>query len=54
LLGGLLAYNYLALGLPGAADALAAGGGGAMVGFTILGEVSGALAAWIWMRRKTR
>ncbi|MEW5938688.1 MAG: glycoside hydrolase family 3 N-terminal domain-containing protein [Chloroflexota bacterium] len=54
LLGGLLAYNYLALGLPGAADALVAGGGGAMVGITIAGEILGALGAWLWMWRKSR
>jgi len=52
LLGGLLTYNYLALGLPGAGDALKAGGGGALVGLTVLGELVGALCAWVWMQRK--
>ncbi len=52
LLGGLLAYNYLALGLPGAANALKAGGGGTLVGLTVLGELFGALCAWLWMRER--
>ena len=51
LVGGLLAYNYLALGMPGAVDALVAWGGGALVGLTILGEVLGAFVAWLWMRK---
>ncbi len=52
LLGGLLFYNYLALGLPGAVDVLQSGGGGALVGLTVVGEITGALCAWLWMRRK--
>jgi beta-N-acetylhexosaminidase len=52
LLGGLLVYNYLALGLPGASEALQAGGGGVLIGFTILGEAAGVLAAWLWRRNK--
>jgi beta-N-acetylhexosaminidase len=52
LLGGLLVYNYLAFGLPGAADALKAGGGGALVGLTLVGELAGALCAWLWMRKR--
>ena len=54
LLGGLLAYNYLALGLPGAANALKAGGGGTLVGLTVLGELFGALCAWLWMRERAK
>lgn len=54
LVGGLLAYNYLALGLPGAMSMLTAWGGGALVGFTIVGEVLGAVAAWLWMRKGAR
>jgi beta-N-acetylhexosaminidase len=54
LVGGLLVYNYLALGLPGAAGALKAGEGGALVGLTVLGELAGALCAWLWMRKRTR
>jgi len=50
-LGGLLAYNYLALGLPGAADWIASSAGafGVLV-LTFTGEVIGSLGAWIWMR----
>lgn len=54
LVGGLLAYNYLALGMPGATRILADWGGGALVGITIFGEFLGAMAAWLWMRRSTR
>lgn len=52
IVGGLLVYNYLALGLPGAADVLKSGGGGALVGLTVTGELVGALCAWVWMRKK--
>ncbi|HJS18895.1 MAG TPA: hypothetical protein VJ785_09100, partial [Anaerolineales bacterium] len=49
-LGGLLGYNYLALGLPGAAEWVASDGGALGVLFlTILGEMAGLLAAWVWM-----
>jgi hypothetical protein len=50
-LGGLLAYNYLALGLPGATEwiATSAGAFGVLV-LTFAGEVIGSLAAWIWMQ----
>ncbi len=50
-LGGLLAYNYLVLGLPGAASWIASSAGafGVLV-LTFVGEVLGALAAWTWMR----
>jgi beta-N-acetylhexosaminidase len=50
-LGGLLAYNYLALGLPRAAEWIASSAGafGVLV-LTFGGEVIGALGAWIWMR----
>ncbi len=54
LLGGLLVYNYLALGLPGAAGALTAGGGSVLIGLTVLGEALGALGAWLWMRGRSR
>lgn len=50
LVGGLLAYNFMALDPPGVAAMLIASGGGALVGFTILGEALGAVAAWLWMR----
>jgi hypothetical protein len=50
-LGGLLAYNYLALGFPGATDWIAdsAGAFGVLV-LTFAGELIGALGAWIWMQ----
>lgn len=50
-LGGLLSYNYLVLGFPGAADWIAADGGA--LGILLLvfgGEVLGLAAAWIWKR----
>jgi len=50
-LGGLIAYNYLALGLPGAAEWIAADAGafGVLV-LTFAGEVLGGLAAWVWLQ----
>ena len=50
-LGGLLAYNYLALGFPGAAEWIAdsAGAFGVLV-LTFAGEGLGAIAAWLWMK----
>jgi len=49
--GGLLGYNYLALGFPGAANWIAADAGaiGVLI-LTFAGEVLGGLAAWIWMQ----
>jgi hypothetical protein len=47
-----LTYNYLALGLPGAGDALKAGSGGALIGLTVVGEIVGAISAWLWMQNK--
>ncbi|MEP6894090.1 MAG: glycoside hydrolase family 3 N-terminal domain-containing protein [Chloroflexota bacterium] len=49
--GGLLGYNYLALGFPGAANWIAVNAGA--IGVLILtfgGEVLGGIAAWTWMR----
>lgn len=50
-LGGLLAYNYLALDFPGAAEWIAseAGAFGVLL-LTFAGQVIGALGAWIWMQ----
>jgi beta-N-acetylhexosaminidase len=50
LIGGLLGYNYLALGFPSAAEWIigTAGAGGLLV-LTFGGEVVGALAALAWM-----
>ena len=50
-LGGLGAYNYLALGLPGAANWIAASTGAfGVLMLTLTGELIGSLAAWIWMK----
>jgi beta-N-acetylhexosaminidase len=49
--GGLASYNYLALGLPGAAEWIASGAGaGGVLLITFIGEVLGGLAAWVWMQ----
>jgi beta-N-acetylhexosaminidase len=50
-LGGLAAYNYLALDFPGAANwiATSAGAFGVLM-LTFTGELIGALAAWVWMK----
>jgi len=50
-LGGLAAYNYLALGFPGAADWVASTSGAfGVLLLTFAGELLGALAAWVWMK----
>jgi beta-N-acetylhexosaminidase len=50
-LGGLAAYNYLALGLPGAANWIANSSGAfGVLLLTFAGQVIGALGAWIWMQ----
>ena len=50
-LGGLAAYNYLALGFPGAADWVASSSGGIRVlMLTLAGELIGSLGAWVWMQ----
>jgi beta-N-acetylhexosaminidase len=50
-LGGLAAYNYLALDFPGAANwiATSAGAFGVLM-LTFSGQLIGALVAWIWMK----
>lgn len=49
-LGGLAAYNYLALGFPGAANWVATSSGAfGVLMLTLAGELIGSLAAWIWM-----
>jgi beta-N-acetylhexosaminidase len=51
LFGGLLAYNYLALGLPRAAEWIASGAGAyGVLLLTLMGETLGAFAAWVWMK----
>ena len=50
-LGGLAAYNYLALDFPGAAEWIAseAGAFGVLL-LTFAGELIGSLGAWVWMQ----
>ena len=50
-LGGLAAYNYLALDFPGAAEwiATSAGAFGVLL-LTFAGQLIGSLGAWIWMQ----
>jgi beta-N-acetylhexosaminidase len=53
-LGGLAAYNYLALGFPGATDWIASSAGAfGVLTLTFVGEVIGSLGAWIWMQVTT-
>jgi hypothetical protein len=50
-LGGLAAYNYLALDFPGAANWIATSSGAfGVLLLTFGGELVGSLAAWIWMK----
>ena len=51
LLGGLIGYNYLVLGLPGSQQLLKASGMAGILGVMVLGEIVGLGAAWIWSRR---
>jgi len=49
LIGGLMGYNYLALGLPGAADWISAeAGASGLLFLTFTGELLGGIAAWAW------
>jgi beta-N-acetylhexosaminidase len=51
LIGGLIGYNYLALGLPGATDLVLEGpGASGMLLLTFLGETFGGITALIWMQ----
>lgn len=51
LIGGLAMYNYLVLGLPGAADWIASGAGAfGILTLTFSGEVLGIVVAWVWMK----
>jgi beta-N-acetylhexosaminidase len=51
LIGGFGAYNYIALGFPGAVEWIASGAGAfGVLLITFSGEALGALAAWVWMR----
>jgi beta-N-acetylhexosaminidase len=50
-IGGLLGYNYLALGFPGAAEWVASDGGAfGVLLLTFVGEALGVVVAWVWMR----
>lgn len=50
-LGGLAAYNYLALDLPGAANWIATSSGAfGVLLLTFAGEIAGSFGAWIWMQ----
>ena len=53
LAGGLLAYSYLALRLPGASDYLKLGGWSGMLGVILLGAALGLGAALLWQRLVT-
>jgi hypothetical protein len=50
-LGGLLAYNYLALGLFGITNWLIASGMSGVLAFVFLGEIVGLIAGWVWSRQ---
>ena len=51
LLGGLLAYNFLALGLFGITKWMINSSVSGVVTFVILGELIGFVGGWIWSRR---
>ncbi len=51
IVGGLLAYNYLALGLPGSADFVVTNGIGGMLSVALLGLLAGWAGGWWWSRR---
>ena len=51
LTGGLLTYNYVALGLPGSASFATSQGIGGIVILTIVGLFMGWGAGWLWLRR---
>jgi beta-N-acetylhexosaminidase len=50
-LGGLLGFNYLALGLPGSFTWTSTGGIITVLILTIVGELFGMVLAWLWMLR---
>ncbi len=49
-MGGLLAYNYLAFGLPGSADWIKLHGLPGILGVVILGAVLGLGGGWLWVK----
>ncbi len=48
LIGGLLAYSYLALGLPGSQGLILSSGSWGVIWVTFLGAVIGAAVLWLW------
>jgi beta-N-acetylhexosaminidase len=54
LVGGLMGYNYLALGFPGATEWIATGAGvNGILLLTFLGEMVGGILALLWMRNSS-
>jgi hypothetical protein len=51
LLGGLVTYNYIALGLPGSADFAASNGIGGILLIAFIGILLGLSGGWLWYRR---
>lgn len=49
-LGGTLAYLYLALGLPGSIEAVSRGRGWTIAGIVLLGVAVGGMGGWAWKR----
>jgi beta-N-acetylhexosaminidase len=54
LAGGLLPYNYVALGLPGGPGLALRSGIGGIILLSAVGLLTGWFAAWIWWRQTTR
>ncbi len=52
--GGLLVYNYFAVGMPGSTKFAAANGMGGVLILTVLGLLVGWGAGWLWSQRGTR
>lgn len=53
-IGGLLAYTYMAAGLPGSQGLIAAWGTWSILGITFLGTLTGAGSMWLWHIYTTR
>jgi hypothetical protein len=54
LAGGLLVYNYFAVGMPGSAKFAADNGVGGILILTILGLLVGWGAGWLWSQRERK
>jgi hypothetical protein len=50
-LGGLLVYDYVVMGLPGGVSWPSANGLPGLLGLVFLGELAGFFLAWLWLRR---